>query len=214
MMSGAIPPALTYYWRTKLPETASYTAFVAKNAPQAAFNMAKVLQIDLEAEQVEQITQEDFGLFSSQFRHRHGCHLLGTPCTWFLLDMPFYTQNLFKEDIFNAIVALIDKVGRLLFTLMGFFDMTFFMFALAIPFHYWTISAAVGKVGAMVGAAFGFSAGYAAVGLRKVFIAFSVVNFLGMMFTFLVPESQGKSLEEIFGDADVETADAENGTST
>ncbi|KAL5851382.1 hypothetical protein ACOSQ3_006500 [Xanthoceras sorbifolium] len=79
--------------------------------------------------------------------------------------------------------------------------------------YYHDISAAVGKVGAMVGA-FGFSAAMHAVGLRKVFIVFSVVNFLGMMFTFLVPESQGKSLEEIFGDADVETADAENGTST
>ncbi|KAH7572952.1 hypothetical protein JRO89_XS03G0041400 [Xanthoceras sorbifolium] len=110
-------------------------------------------------------------------------------------------------------VALIDKVGRFAIQLMGFFYMTFFMFALAIPCHYWTISAAVGKVGAMVGA-FGFSAAMHAVGLRKVFIVFSVVNFLGMMFTFLVPESQGKSLEEIFGDADVETADAENGTST
>ncbi|KAL5784239.1 hypothetical protein ACOSQ2_006631 [Xanthoceras sorbifolium] len=202
--------------------TACYTAFVAKNAPQAAFNMAK-------------ITQEDFGLFSSQFRHRHGCHLLGTPCTWFLLDIAFYTQNLFKEDIFNAIevyrtvraqimialcitvpgywftVALIDKVGRFAIQLMGFFYMTFFMFALVNYYH--DISAAVGKVGAMVGA-FGFSAAMHAVGLRKVFIVFSVVNFLGMMFTFLVPESQGKSLEEIFGDADVETADAENGTST
>ncbi|KAL5784229.1 hypothetical protein ACOSQ2_006621 [Xanthoceras sorbifolium] len=90
-MFGAIPPALTYYRRTKLPETARYTALVAKNAPQAASDMEKVLQVDLEVEQFEQITQKDFGLFSSHFRH-----LLGTASTWFLLDIAFYTQNLFQ----------------------------------------------------------------------------------------------------------------------
>ncbi|KAL5784228.1 hypothetical protein ACOSQ2_006620 [Xanthoceras sorbifolium] len=141
---------------------------------------------------------------------------------------------------------------------MGFFFMTVFMFALAILYHYWTISGnqigfvmmysltfffanfgpnattfvvlaeifparlrstyhgisiAASKVGAMVGA-FGFSAAMHAIGLRKVFIVLGVVNFLGMMFTFFVPKSQGKSLEQISGEANVETADAENGTST
>ncbi|KAL5848465.1 hypothetical protein ACOSQ4_006478 [Xanthoceras sorbifolium] len=258
IMFGAIPPALTYYRRTKLPETVRYTALVAKNAPQAASDMAKVLQVDLEAEQVEQITQEDFGLFSSQFRHRHGRHLLGTSSTWFLLGIAFYTQNLFQEDIFSAIgwlpkaennnaieevyrtaraqivialcntvpdywftVALIDKIdkmGRFAIQLLGFFFMTVFMFALRffsvrLRSSCHGISAATGKVGAMVGA-LGFSAAMHAIGLRKVFIVLGVVNFLGMMFTFLVPESRGKSLEEMSGKADVETADAENGTST
>ncbi|KAL5784661.1 hypothetical protein ACOSQ2_007053 [Xanthoceras sorbifolium] len=295
VMFGAIPAALTYYWRTKMPETARYTALVAKNAKQAASDMAKVLQVDLEAEQhkVEQITQEkknDFGLFSSQFLHHHGLHLLGTASTWFLLDIAFYSQNLFQKDIFSAIgwipkaktmnaieevyriaraqtlialcstvpgywftVALIDKMGRFAIQLMGFFFMTVFMFALAIPYHHWTlpdnrigfvvmysftfffanfgpnattfvvpaeifparlrstchgISAAAGKAGAMVGA-FGFLAATDAIGVRKVLLILGFVNLLGLMFTFLVPESKGKSLEEMSGEAD-----AENGTST
>ncbi|KAL5848456.1 hypothetical protein ACOSQ4_006469 [Xanthoceras sorbifolium] len=127
-----------------------------------------------------------------------------------------------------ALIDKIDKVGWFAIQLMGFFFMTVFMFALAILYHYWTISEifparlrstyhgisiAAGKVGAMVGA-FGFSAAMHAIGLRKVFIVFGVVNFLGMMFTFFVPESQGKSLEQMSGEANVETADAENGTST
>ncbi|XP_059632363.1 low affinity inorganic phosphate transporter 1 [Cornus florida] len=296
VMFGAVPAALTYYWRMKMPETARYTALVAKNAKRAAADMSKVLQVDIEAEQekVESISQDkgnDFGLFSKKFLHRHGLHLLGTTSTWFLLDIAFYSQNLFQKDIFSAIgwippaqtmdaieevykiaraqtlialcstvpgywftVFLIDRIGRFAIQLMGFFFMTVFMFALAIPYDHWThkdnrigfvimysltfffanfgpnattfvvpaeifparlrstchgISAAAGKAGAIVGA-FGFL--YAAqnqnkdktdkgyppgIGVRNSLIVLGVVNFLGILFTFLVPESNGKSLEEM-----------------
>ncbi|XP_027116566.2 inorganic phosphate transporter 1-4-like [Coffea eugenioides] len=296
VMFGAIPAALTYYWRMKMPETARYTALVAKNAKQAASDMSKVLQVELEAEpeKVEKHAQEpgnDFGLWSKKFLKRHGLHLLGTATTWFLLDIAFYSQNLFQKDIFSAIgwippaqtmsaieevykiaraqtlialcstvpgywftVALIDKIGRFAIQLMGFFFMTVFMFALAIPYNHWThrdnrigfvimysltfffanfgpnattfvvpaeifparlrstchgISAAAGKAGAIVGA-FGFlyaaqstdpkktDAGYPpGIGVKNSLIVLGCVNALGMMFTFLVPEAKGKSLEEI-----------------
>ncbi|RVW86805.1 putative inorganic phosphate transporter 1-3 [Vitis vinifera] len=107
-MFGAAPAALTYYWRMKMPETARYTALVAKNARKAAADMSKVLQVDIEAEEtkVEKLAMEpanSFGLFSRQFARRHGLHLLGTTSTWFLLDIAFYSQNLFQKDIFSAI---------------------------------------------------------------------------------------------------------------
>ncbi|AEE82692.1 Major facilitator superfamily protein [Arabidopsis thaliana] len=41
LMVGALPALLTYYWRMKMPETARYTALVAKNAEQAALDMNK-----------------------------------------------------------------------------------------------------------------------------------------------------------------------------
>ena len=296
LMVGALPAALTYYWRMKMPETARYTALVAKNAKQAANDMSKVLQVDIEAEpqKVEQFAQQpanSFGLFSKEFLRRHGLHLLGTTSTWFLLDIAFYSQNLFQKDIFSAIgwippaktmnaieevyriaraqtlialcstvpgywftVAFIDKMGRFAIQLMGFFFMTVFMFALAIPYNHWThkdnrigfvmiysltfffanfgpnattfvvpaeifparlrstchgISAASGKLGAMVGA-FGFlylaqnqdktktDAGYpAGIGVKNSLLVLGGINFLGILFTFLVPESKGKSLEEM-----------------
>ncbi|CAN0886341.1 Low affinity inorganic phosphate transporter 1 [Linum grandiflorum] len=287
LMVGALPAGLTYYWRMKMPETARYTALIAKNAKQAADDMAKVLQQEIEPEEdkIEQIgAAADYGLFSKEFLRRHGLHLLGTSSTWFLLDIAFYSQNLFQKDIFSAIgwippaqtmnaieevfriaraqtlialcstvpgywftVALIDKIGRFTIQLMGFFFMTVFMFALAIPYDHWThrenrigfvvmysltfffanfgpnattfvvpaeifparvrstchgISAAAGKVGAMVGA-FGFL--YLAQNKEKAkaensLLVLGVVNFLGMAFTFLVPESKGKSLEEMSGE--------------
>lgn len=39
---GAIPAALTFYYRMKMPETARFTALVQKNAKQAAQDMSKV----------------------------------------------------------------------------------------------------------------------------------------------------------------------------
>ncbi|KAJ7954716.1 Phosphate transporter [Quillaja saponaria] len=303
VMFGAIPAALTYYWRMKMPETARYTALVAKNAKQAAADMSKVLQVDLEAEEekVERLAAEpnnSFGLFTKEFARRHGLHLLGTTSTWFLLDIAFYSQNLFQKDIFSAIgwippaatmnaihevyriaraqtliafcstvpgywftVFLIDYIGRFAIQLMGFFFMTVFMFALAIPYNHWTekenrigfvviysltfffanfgpnattfvvpaeifparlrstchgISAAAGKAGAIVGA-FGFlyaaqskdktktDAGYPpGIGVKNSLILLGVVNFFGILFTLLVPESKGKSLEELTGENDDE----------
>ncbi|XP_038878193.1 low affinity inorganic phosphate transporter 1-like [Benincasa hispida] len=282
---GAFPALLTYYWRMKMPETARYTALVARNAKQAAADMSKVLQVELESEQEkidEGKSKNDFGLFSMSFVRRHGFHLLGTTSTWFLLDIAFYSQNLFQKDIFTAIgwlppaktmnaieevfriaraqtlialcstvpgywftVALIDVMGRFAIQLMGFFFMTVFMFALAIPYKHWTleanrigfvvmysltfffanfgpnattfvvpaeifparlrstchgISAASGKAGAIVGA-FGFQYAEKGLGVKKTLIILGVVNALGMFFTLLVPESKGKSLEEMSGEA-------------
>ncbi|GMI99108.1 phosphate transporter 1;7 [Hibiscus trionum] len=289
LMFGALPALLTYYWRMKMPETARYTALVAKNAKQAAADMSKVLQVDLEDERQQEKPKEekgsDYGLFSTQFLRKHGLHLLGTTSTWFLLDIAFYSQNLFQKDIFTAIgwipkaktmnaieevyriaraqtlialcstvpgywftVALIDKMGRFRIQLMGFIFMTLFMFALAIPYHHWTlphnrigfvvmysltfffsnfgpnattfvvpaeifparlrstchgISAASGKAGAMVGA-FGFLYAAEGIGVQKSLIILGVVSLLGIFFTFLVPESKGKSLEEMSGEAEPE----------
>lgn len=299
LMFGAVPAGLTFYWRMKMPETARYTALVAKNARQAASDMSKVLNVEIEVEEekVQRIAKEpanSFGLFSKEFAKRHGLHLLGTTSTWFLLDIAFYSQNLFQKDIFTAInwippaatmnainevfqiakaqtlialcstvpgywftVALIDHLGRFFIQMMGFFFMTVFMFSLAIPYHHWTlkpnrigfvvmysltfffanfgpnsttfvvpaeifparlrstchgISAAAGKAGAIIGA-FGFlyaaqskdpsktDAGYpTGIGVKWSLIVLGFVNFFGMLFTLLVPEANGKSLEELSGE--------------
>ncbi|KAI3964370.1 hypothetical protein MKX01_024987 [Papaver californicum] len=298
---GAVPAVLTYYWRMKMPETARYTALVEKNAARAAADMSKVLNKVLKAEtdMVERLAMEpsnSFGLFSKEFLKRHGLHLLGTTSTWFLLDIAFYSQNLFQKDIFTAIgwippaqtmsasgevfkipraqtlialcstvpgywftVAFIDIIGRWAIQMMGFFFMTVFMFAIAFPYNYWSqkenrigfvimyaltfffanfgpnsttfivpaeifparlrstchgISAASGKAGAIIGA-FGFL--YAAqnqdatktdhgyppgIGVKNSLIMLGVINFVGMLFTFLVPEPKGRSLEEISGEND------------
>lgn len=74
------------------------------------------------------------------------------------------------------------------------------------------ISAASGKLGAIVGS-FGFlylaqyqnpaktDHGYpTGIGVRNSLFVLACCNLLGLFFTFLVPESKGKSLEEISGE--------------
>uniref|UniRef100_A0A0D6QR60 Major facilitator superfamily (MFS) profile domain-containing protein n=1 Tax=Araucaria cunninghamii TaxID=56994 RepID=A0A0D6QR60_ARACU len=162
-------------------------------------------------------------------------------------------------------VALIDHIGRFVIQLMGFFFMTVFLFALAIPYYHWRghtcgdkfcggnhvafivmysftfffanfgpnsttfivpaeifparlrstchgISAAAGKAGAIVGA-FGFlyaaqstheketDAGYPkGIGIKNALLLLAIISAMGFVCTFLVPEANGKSLEEMSGE--------------
>ncbi|XP_038972627.1 low affinity inorganic phosphate transporter 4-like [Phoenix dactylifera] len=176
LMLGAAPALITYYWRMKMPETARYTALIAGNAKQAALDMEKVLEIEIQADQ-EKVAQfksaNDYRLLSGEFFRRHGRHLIGTMSTWFLLDIAFYSQNLTQKDIFpvmhltssaenvNALrevyqtskamfivalcgtfpgywvtVLLIEKMGRYLIQLVGFFMMSLLMLIMGIKYDY------------------------------------------------------------------------------
>ncbi|KAJ6730894.1 SOLUTE CARRIER FAMILY 22 MEMBER [Salix viminalis] len=278
LMVGALPAALTYYWRMKMPETARYTALVAKNAKQAASDMSKVLQVDLEAE-TQKIERLDDGKPANSFakifsRRISSAQSDGSPAKTMNAVQEVY--RIARAQTLIALcstvpgywftVAFIDKIGRFTIQLMGFFFMTVFMFAIAIPYKHWThsenrigfvvmysftfffanfgpnattfvvpaeifparfrstchgISAASGKLGAIIGA-FGFlylaqnqdkakaDAGYpAGIGVRNSLLVLGVVNFLGLLFTFLVPESKGKSLEEMSGENEVEEEEQE-----
>ncbi|KAM1753219.1 hypothetical protein ACFX12_005834 [Malus domestica] len=297
LMFGAVPAALTFYSRMKMPETPRYTALVAKDQSKACQDMAKVLNLEIK-EQSQDNKSSSFGLFSKEFLRRHGKHLLGSAMCWLLLDIAYYSQNLFQKDIFSAVgwlpsassmsaldelykiakaqtlialcgtipgywvtVVLIDRIGRLAIQLIGFFFMTVFMLALAAPYHHWTrpennigfivmyaltfffanfgpnattfvvpveifparfrstchgISAAAGKLGAIIGA-FGFlyaaqnqdpakaDPGYpAGIGMQNALYVLAAINVIGFFFTFLVPESKGKSLEEMSRENEVE----------
>ncbi|CAD6264160.1 unnamed protein product [Miscanthus lutarioriparius] len=109
LMFGAVPATLTYYWRMKMPETARYTALVAKDAKKVASDMSTVLNMHIvpEDETVDDLARHDqYGLFSVEFLRRHGVHLLGTSACWLALDITFYSLNLFMKDIFTTIGLL------------------------------------------------------------------------------------------------------------
>nr|VDD37555.1 unnamed protein product [Brassica oleracea] len=230
VMFGALPAALTYYWRMKMPETARYTALVAKNIKQATQDMSKAETMNGINEVYMIARAQTLIAFCST-----------VPGYWFT-------------------VAFIEIMGRFAIQLMGFFMMTVFMFAIAFPYDHWIkpenrigflvmysltfffanfgpnattfivpaeifparlrstchgISAATGKAGAIVGA-FGFlyaaqpqdktktDAGYPpGIGVKNSLIMLGVINFIGMLFTFLIPEPKGKSLEELSGESEV-----------
>ncbi|KAF3520614.1 hypothetical protein DY000_02064080 [Brassica cretica] len=107
LMIGAIPAALTFYWRMRMPETARYTALVEKNAFQAEKDMQKVMSV-CKVSQVEDLPEEppsssssSYKLFSRRFFSLHGRDLFAASANWFLVDVVFYTSNLLLSQIVN-----------------------------------------------------------------------------------------------------------------
>ncbi|KAI6688520.1 hypothetical protein NL676_025348 [Syzygium grande] len=104
LMLGALPTALTYYWRMMMPETARYTALVELNVHKAARDMELVLDVPL-----SQITEDypfpqnppSYPLFSKQFFLLHGRDLLACSAAWFLIDIVFYINNLCQIHIYK-----------------------------------------------------------------------------------------------------------------
>ncbi|XVE94369.1 hypothetical protein REPUB_Repub02eG0002900 [Reevesia pubescens] len=108
LMLGAIPAAMTFYWRMMMPETARYTALVEQNVAQAAMDMKKVLDVPM-----SQITEDSpfpsnpppsYPLLSKRFFRRHGYDLFSCSASWFLLDIVFYSSNLFQSQIYHRFV--------------------------------------------------------------------------------------------------------------
>ncbi|XP_060177799.1 low affinity inorganic phosphate transporter 4 isoform X3 [Lycium barbarum] len=144
LMLGALPALLTYYWRMKMPETGRYTAIIEGNAKQAAINMGKVLDIEIQ-EEGDKLAQfkaaNEYPLLSNEFFQRHGLHLIGTMSTWFLLDIAFYSQNLTQKDIFPA-MGLTRKASTIS-ALREMFETSRAMFVIALfgtfPGYWFTV---------------------------------------------------------------------------
>ncbi|KAL0295637.1 UNVERIFIED_CONTAM: Inorganic phosphate transporter 1-4 [Sesamum calycinum] len=258
-----------------MPETRRYTALVAKNAKQAASDMSKVLQVELEAEpeKIESLLRRK-AMTSEPFQKDIFSAIGWIP--------PAKTMNAL-EEVFRIAraqtliafcstvpgywftVLLIDRIGRFTIQLMGFFFMTVFMFALAIPYTHWThrenrigfvimysltfFFANFGQTLRRLSSQLRFPSkakvhvpwyisscrqswgNYRGVWIficstaegpeqegcrlpcrhwhQETLIVLGCINALGMFFTLLVPESKGKSLEEL--SAENENED-ENGT--
>ncbi|KAL5655949.1 hypothetical protein ACJX0J_035268, partial [Zea mays] len=151
LMIGAFPALATFYWRMKMPETARYTALIEGNAKQAANDMQKVMDVEIQAEQdklARYKAANDYPLLSREFARRHGLHLIGTATTWFLLDIAFYSQNLTQKDIFPAIklTSPVDDINAL----KEVFEISKAMFLVALlgtfP-GYWVTVALIDKMG-------------------------------------------------------------------
>ncbi|XVF28608.1 hypothetical protein REPUB_Repub15cG0044700 [Reevesia pubescens] len=222
-MFGAFPAAFTFFWLMKVPETARYTILVAGDAKQAAADMSKLLHSNIEAEEEKVTKLSDnpkfsFGLFSKEFLKCHGLHLLVTSSTWFLLDIAFYSQNLFQQDILpltgwipsarrmNALKE-VNEIAKAQIFIALFAEI--FPTRLRSTCH--GISAAAGKAGVIVGA-FGFfyAAQPSGIGVRHSLIILAFINLLGMLVTcifsypkkihFGLPEPKRKSLEDLTGE--------------
>lgn len=83
-----------------------YTALVEKNILQAAKDMEKVLEVSMSqiVEDVEQLPpnyQNSYPLFSKRFLKRHGRDLFACATTWLLVDIVYYSSNLFQSHVYK-----------------------------------------------------------------------------------------------------------------
>ncbi|KAL6845361.1 hypothetical protein ACP4OV_024856 [Aristida adscensionis] len=107
LMVGAVPAALGFYLRSKLPETARYTALVAGDPKRAAADMSRLLRASIQAQEELNVSvggvDGEWGLFSVHFLKSHGLHLLATASSWFLLDVTYYSQSLLQRDLLGKL---------------------------------------------------------------------------------------------------------------
>ncbi|KAL1540645.1 putative inorganic phosphate transporter 1-9 [Salvia divinorum] len=90
-----------------MPETARYTALVEKNVEQAVRDMQRVLAVSLsqiaevDEETLSPISPKPYPLLSREFLRRHGRDLFACAAAWFLVDVVFYSSNLFQSKIYS-----------------------------------------------------------------------------------------------------------------
>ncbi|KAG6402383.1 hypothetical protein SASPL_134576 [Salvia splendens] len=106
LVLAAVPAGLTFYWRMMMPETARFTALVEKNVEQAVRDMQGVLAVSLaqiaeEEEETLSPNPASYPLLSGEFLHRHGRDLFACAAAWFLVDVVFYSINLFQSNIYS-----------------------------------------------------------------------------------------------------------------
>ncbi|ESR48670.1 hypothetical protein CICLE_v100008192mg, partial [Citrus x clementina] len=84
-----------------------YTALVEQNVMQAAKDMEKVLDVS-----ISQIAEEyplppsppQYPLISKRFLRRHGRDLFACATSWLLVDIVFYSSNLFQSKIYHQYI--------------------------------------------------------------------------------------------------------------
>ncbi|RCV21455.1 hypothetical protein SETIT_4G140700v2 [Setaria italica] len=116
LMIGAVPAAVTFYWRMAMPETARFTALVERDVVKATNDIGRVLgDLNLATFTEEEAaafrcaapppqfgpTAASYGLFSRRFLRRHGRELFACAAAWFLLDIPYYSSTLFQSQIYH-----------------------------------------------------------------------------------------------------------------
>uniref|UniRef100_A0A0D9WPV1 H(+)/Pi cotransporter n=1 Tax=Leersia perrieri TaxID=77586 RepID=A0A0D9WPV1_9ORYZ len=126
LMAGAVPAALTYYWRMSMPETARFTALVERDVVKATNDIGRVLtDLDLIAVAEEEVAatlrqppapskpppSPPYGLFSRRFVRRYGRDLFACAAAWFLLDIPYYSSTLFQSQIYRPLFPPASQVN-------------------------------------------------------------------------------------------------------
>jgi len=101
LILGALPAALTMYFRLSMPETARFTLHVEKDAKKTAKNMDSVMKTTELSQNLKENDVYDKELTWRLFFKKFGWKLFGCASAWLLLDIAYYSSNLFQPDVFS-----------------------------------------------------------------------------------------------------------------
>ncbi|KAL9175008.1 hypothetical protein ABFS82_02G087800 [Erythranthe guttata] len=130
LMLGALLVVLSYYWRTKLPETARHGLHLIGTAStwffvDVAYYSQNLFQKEIFSAVGWLPPAETMSALDELFKISFAQFLMALCGT-----VPGYW----------ATVLVIDRIGRFTIQIMAFFFITVFMLALAIPYHHWTLN--------------------------------------------------------------------------
>ncbi|KAM7252902.1 hypothetical protein ACFE04_025520 [Oxalis oulophora] len=111
LMIGAIPATLTFYWRMFfLQESMRYKVHSMGISSQQAATEAGIVmevgqqqrsQINGSQVEIDQSPAVQYSLFSKEFMRLHGRDLFSCSISWMLVDIVFYSNNLFQSKIYH-----------------------------------------------------------------------------------------------------------------
>jgi PHS family inorganic phosphate transporter-like MFS transporter len=174
---GAVPALLTIYFRTRMPETPRFSLAQgrtedAARAVRSLTGTTVVAAPDLPRARVP----------LGRLVRFYGAVLLGTAATWFLLDVAFYSTNIFNPTILQGIgyaagkgLSIIAKVR-----LLAIGNVVIALFA-SVP-GYWVAVALIDRVGRRPLQYIGFGA----MTVAFLFLAFAYVPLQSAFLVFMV----------------------------
>lgn len=152
LMLGALPALLTLYFRLRIAETPRYTALVTGDIAKATRDIARLLEEGESGVQTRPVSgrweAQKRAFFSTEFRRRFGKQLFGTCAAWFLLDITFYSQNLFQDEVLTDVgwlpASKSMSAGEEVFNVSK--SQAFIALCATVP-GYWVTVATVEKLG-------------------------------------------------------------------
>ncbi len=98
---GAVPALATIYFRTRMPETPRFTIKVKGDLGAAAKAVQGLTGTSMSTNGTQYTRTVKVSL--GTFMKRYGIVLFGTAASWFLVDVAFYSSNIFNPTVLTAI---------------------------------------------------------------------------------------------------------------
>lgn len=140
---GAVPALATIYFRTRMPETPRFMLKV-KGDMEAAAQAVQTLTGHV-VERTSQHTQTVKVTLGTFFK-RYGVMLFGTASCWFLLDVAFYSSNIFNPTVL-VYIGFATKTGQAHAYLLTLAEGNILIALFASVPGYWAAVALIDRVG-------------------------------------------------------------------